>query len=169
MKTCDRLPVLNQSESQTLAASLAPKTQWWSILIITSILSTKTNHLGVVRKACLPTTEPEVTATTCLKSRWKILMEMGNDLTLGVKAVQQLKLSRCDVAKVHGLELKSRNVTILPFLTYSDQDHLEQEEDELAAKAFQVEGGRDPSGQAGHLGHNKDVNQVQEIVEGKKI
>ena len=100
-------------------------------------------------------------------------MEMGNDLTLGVKAVQQLKLSRCDVAKVHGLEIKSRNVTILPFSAYSgiwpDRSHLEQEEDELAAKAFQVEGGSDPSGEAGHLGHNKDVNQVQEIVEGKKI
>ena len=51
----------------------------------------------------------------------------------------------------------------------SDQSHLEQEEDELAAKAFQVEGGSDPSGEAGHLGHDKDVNQVQEIVEGKKI
>ena len=52
-------PVLKQSESQTLATSLAPAVYPFH----NPVPNTTSTHLGVVRKACLPTTEPEVTAT----------------------------------------------------------------------------------------------------------
>ena len=55
-----RRPVLKQSESQTLATSLAPAVYPFH----NPVPNTTSTHLGVVRKACLPTTEPEVTATT---------------------------------------------------------------------------------------------------------
>ena len=39
--------------------------------------------------------------------------------------------------------------------------YLEQEEDKLSTKVYQVEGGGGASAEAGHLGHDKSFEKVQ--------
>ena len=89
----------------------------------------KVTDLGVARKACFPTTEPEEIATTYAKDEGHKHLDISH-LTVGVIIVQQLQLSGTDVAEV---------------------DRQEEKEDELALGVGEVEGGGRAVAQAGNL------------------
>ena len=89
----------------------------------------KVTNLGVARKACFPTTEPEEIATTYVKDEGCKHLDISH-LTVGVIIVQQLQLSGTNVAEV---------------------DRQEEKEDELALGVGEVEGGGRAVAQAGHL------------------
>ena len=78
----------------------------------------------------MPTTDPELIATTWTSRDENSFGFLNSHLTVGLEMIQQLKLNGSDVAEV---------------------ERLEEEEDELALPVLEVEGGGGAVAQARHL------------------
>ena len=127
------------SSTRVKASPLPPPSLLYNVQVLISRFQRENNNihlfgvkvadLGVVRKACFPTTEPEEIATTYAKDEGHKHLDISH-LTVGVIIVQQLQLSGTNVAEV---------------------DRQEEKEDELALGVGEVEGGGRAVAQAGHL------------------